>query len=73
MCFAVMNLVSYIIIYVAEIAQSVLRRTMGWTAGIWFLARTRLFSPLYSVQSRSGAHPPSYPIDIGAPSPEARS
>jgi hypothetical protein len=37
----------------------------GWTAGVQFLAGTKEFSRLQSVQTASGAHPVSYPMGNG--------
>jgi hypothetical protein len=44
------------------VAQSVQGRAMGLTAGVRFPAGARHFSILHSVQTGSGAHPPSYPM-----------
>jgi hypothetical protein len=46
----------------AGIAQSVLRRATGWTAGVRFPAGAKAFSLLHSVQTGSVAHPASYPM-----------
>jgi hypothetical protein len=42
----------------------------GWTAVVRFPAGKRDFSHLYSIQSDSGVNPASYPMCMGAPSPE---
>jgi hypothetical protein len=44
--------------------RSVLTAT-GWTARVRFPTEARNCSPLYSVQTGSGARPPSYPLDTG--------
>jgi hypothetical protein len=38
----------------------------GWTVGAQFPARERDYSLLHSVQTGSGVHPASYPMDTGA-------
>jgi hypothetical protein len=43
------------------LAQFVYRRATGWTAGVRFPTGAEHFSPLHGVETRSGAHPASYP------------
>jgi hypothetical protein len=40
------------------------RRARDWTVGVQFPAGRRDFSLLHSVQTGSGAHPASYPLDV---------
>jgi hypothetical protein len=47
-----------------ERAQSVKRRTWGWTAGVLFPAGARDLPALLSVRTISEAHPASYLVDI---------
>jgi hypothetical protein len=40
---------------------------LRWTVGVLFPAGTREFSLLHRVHTCSGAHPASYPKNVGAP------
>jgi hypothetical protein len=46
----------------AGIFQSVYRWTKGWAAGV-LPGRDKRFSPVHSIQTGSGTHPASYPMD----------
>jgi hypothetical protein len=59
----------------AGVAQSVLCLTTDWTAGLsrfdpWQSQKN--FSSNLCVQTGSGAHPASYPVDTGGPFPEGK-
>jgi hypothetical protein len=51
-----------------EIAQSVYRRAMDWTARVRFPA-VQVLSLFHSVQADSGVHQASYPMGIGGSFP----
>jgi hypothetical protein len=44
----------------------------GWTVGVPFMPGAGHFSLLQSVQTGSGDHPASYPMDIGGSFPEGK-
>jgi hypothetical protein len=41
----------------------------GWTAGVRFPSKARDFSLFHNLQTGSGAHPASYPMDTGGSFP----
>jgi hypothetical protein len=49
-------------------AQSVYRRAVGWAARVQFPA-VKDYSLLHGVQTDSGSHPASYPLDTGIKRP----
>jgi hypothetical protein len=55
----------------AGIAQSVQQWGTGWMAGVQFLASTKKFFLLHSIQTSSGVHPASYPMGTWGSASEA--
>jgi hypothetical protein len=53
----------------AAVAQSVKCLTTGWKIGVRSPTGAEDFSSSPCVQTGSGAHPASYPIDTGGPFP----
>jgi len=55
--------VSYRNKMLAVVAQSIKRQATGWTTGVRFPPWSVIFSPSPGVQTGSGTHPASYPMD----------
>jgi hypothetical protein len=53
----------------AEVAKAVLCLTTSWTIGVRSPTEALDFSSSPCVQTGSGAHPASYPMGTGGPSP----
>jgi hypothetical protein len=53
----------------AAVAQAVQCLTMGWTIGVRSLTGAEDFSSSPCIQTGSGAHPASWPMDTGGPFP----
>jgi hypothetical protein len=54
------------------VAQSVLCLTTDWTSGVRSPAEANDFSSSLCVQTSSEAHPPSYTMGTGGPSPGSK-
>jgi hypothetical protein len=60
---------AYRLLYGSGITQLVWGRDTGWAVEVRFLAGTKDFSLLYSVETGSGAHPAPYSIGTGGSFP----